>query len=153
MRIATLSLLVAVLAGAALALPPSSSVLNDRASTGDFDLTNTGQHDPQLGAAFLAGGIGSLDAQFDFCGWPKGEWAPVRARALNLALKVYLKAGLKPQDVQVEINRMRDLQLKLSAQHPKRPQCLAMEGGPSLDRRAIRWMRGAMEWGAAYLKS
>lgn len=116
----------------------------------DIDVTDTGQHDPKLGALVFVSGIGRTDARFEFCGWPKTAWTPLREQAMALAPRIYAKAGLPPQQVASQIEDTRARTLASAAKVPKDPQCVARRGAP-LDQRALDWMQAAIGWGRKFL--
>jgi hypothetical protein len=118
----------------------------------NFDLTNAGRHDPQLGATAFAHLIGVTDARFEFCGWRRSEWQPLRDQATALAPRIFAKAGLPQDEIEKQIELGRIQIENSSAKFPKAGQCVARAGTP-IEQRVIRSMRAVLNWGRTYLTS
>lgn len=118
----------------------------------DLDMTNSGQHDPQLGALAFAGLVGVTDARFKVCGWSTVKWLPIRSEIVALAPQVFAKAGLSRDSIRTQMDLMRSHTLASSQQTPKEDQCVA-QSGPPFEQRVLRSMAHVLDWGKSYLRS
>ncbi len=106
---------------------------------GPWDMDNSGQHDPGLGALVLANGIASTDLLFAVCGWSTGEWGPLRERAVEVAPQLFQKAGLPPEELAAAMRRDRDNWLR----DPLLPRTCA---APHAREKRLRWARDLVDW-------
>jgi hypothetical protein len=145
MRRLARSLLSFTLAALAIGAPAARAGAPDSI----FDLTPSGQHEPQLGAWGLASGIGRTDAVFALCGLPTARWLPVRAEALRTTARVFARAGLGAARMEAMIRQADAGYRAAHAQNPALPACAAMPPSQLIERQ-LHWWKDADAWGQAF---
>ena len=108
-------------------------------AAGVWDKVNTGQQEPVQGALVLANGIASTDLLFSVCGWPTTDWAPLRAKAEEVAPRLFKQASLSPAtlDATVERDRQNWLHDPLLSR-----TCTAHQA----KQKRLRWARNLVDW-------